>query len=198
MSHRDPSPSAGRPVPSARRGRPKGVSRAARDEARKLGIAVSLVRICPLTAARLREIARTALAAENVSAATVSIAVVSGKTMRRLNRTHLNHDFDTDVLSFLFESASASRGRGRSIDGEVILSVDMARRVAPQVGSSVADELSLYLVHGLLHLCGYDDLSQSDRRAMKSRESAILKLLGIADIANSKPAIKNGRKRDVS
>ncbi len=54
----------------------------------------------------------------------------------------------------------------------------MAVRSAPRFDWSPAEELTLYLVHGLLHLCGYDDLTEPERRLMRRRERTILKLLG--------------------
>jgi probable rRNA maturation factor len=119
-----------------------------------------------ISAARIRQIVRQTLAAD-------------------LNRRHLNHDYETDVLSFLFDAepefASTStgpRGKGRRIDGEIVISAEMAVQSAPRFDWSPFDELTLYLVHGLLHLCGYDDLTEPERRLMRRRERAILKLLG--------------------
>ena len=57
-------------------------------------------------AGRIRKIARLVLAAEEVAGAAISVALVDNRTIHRLNRKHLNHDFETDVLSFLFDSES--------------------------------------------------------------------------------------------
>jgi probable rRNA maturation factor len=54
----------------------------------------------------------------------------------------------------------------------------MASQSASRFGWSPAQELALYLIHGLLHLCGYDDGTEPERRLMRRRERAILKLLG--------------------
>jgi probable rRNA maturation factor len=144
-----------------------------------------------LTPTRLRRIARAALEAEQVSAATISIALVDNAEIRRLNRRHLSHDYATDVLSFLFDS-DVTAGAGRRIDGEVVASVEMATRCAPRFDWTPAEELALYLVHGLLHLCGYDDHTAADRRTMNARQRAILGSLGIG---RGKPA---GTWRDTS
>ena len=139
-------------------------------------------------AGRIRRIARLVLAAEEVARATISVALVDNQAIHRLNRRHLNHDYETDVLSFLFESEpdvrgttatpENPRGQRRRIDGEIVISAEMALQSAPRFGWSAAEELALYLVHGLLHLCGYDDGSDSERRLMRKRERAILNLLG--------------------
>jgi probable rRNA maturation factor len=147
--------------------------------------------------AYVRKVTRTVLAAERVAAAQISVALADNATVRRVNRDFLRHDYDTDVLSFLFESslvtpgrqpkkrgvsdqAAELRGAGRRIDGEVLVSAEMAVQMADRFGWSPRDELTLYLVHGLLHLCGYDDLSPAERRLMRERERAILAQLKIA------------------
>ncbi len=71
------------------------------------------------------------------------------------------------------------RGAGRRIDGEVLVSAEMAVQMSARFGWSPRDELTLYLVHGLLHLCGYDDLSPAERRLMRQRERTILAQLKI-------------------
>jgi probable rRNA maturation factor len=146
--------------------------------------------------AYVRKVTRTVLAAERIAAAQISVALADDATVRRVNRDFLGHDYDTDVLSFLFESSAVTlgrqpkrrgvsdqiaqpRGAGRRIDGEVLVSAEMAVQMAARFGWSARDELTLYLVHGLLHLCGYDDLSPAERRLMRQRERAILAQLKI-------------------
>lgn len=153
----------------------------------------------PVTVARVRKIARSVFAAERVACATVSIALVDNAALRRVNRDFLGHDYDTDVLSFLFESHCVAardtyrgirrRAHGRAIDGEVLVSGEMAARMAPRFGWNAREELTLYLVHGLLHLCEYDDQTPRERRVMREREQAILAELGIGWPA----AVRRGR-----
>lgn len=66
------------------------------------------------------------------------------------------------------------RGAGKVIGGEVVLSAETALRTAGDYGTRPADELALYLVHGLLHLCGYDDLTPREKRLMRRREAEAL------------------------
>ena len=156
---------------------------------------------------RIRQIARVVFEAEEVSRATISVALVDNGTIHRLNRQHLNHDEETDVLSFLFDSepgVSAARtgtrgprGKGSRLDGEVVISAEMALQTAPRFGWSAPEELTLYLVHGLLHLCGYDDLTDAERRVMRNREREILERLGISPVENAKrqQAAETGKAR---
>jgi len=143
----------------------------------------------------LQQIAEKTLAAEQVAAAEISIAVVDNARIRVLNCRHLGHDYDTDVLSFLLDCEESSppqnsapprnsaavdpgeespRGRGKRIGGEVILSAEMAVATAEDFDWSPHDEIVLYLVHGLLHLVGYDDCSDTQRRTMRFRERSLL------------------------
>jgi probable rRNA maturation factor len=144
----------------------------------------------PIDAARLEEIARTTLQAEGVAAAVISLAIVDDPTMHELNRTHLNHDYPTDVLSFLLEGSqepdldrddrrAGLAGFGKRLDGEIIISADTAIRESQTYDWDPQSELALYLVHGLLHLCGYDDLEEDQQADMRRREREILQIWGL-------------------
>lgn len=132
----------------------------------------------------VRDIVRQTLEAEQVAAASISVAIVSNAKIHELNRQYLDHDYETDVLSFLLEESfddvrlDVPRGSGRSIDGEVIVSAEMAIEMADQYSWDAQHELALYLVHGLLHLCGYDDLTVDELPIMRAREYDIFQLLG--------------------
>lgn len=131
----------------------------------------------------LRRVAERTLAEERVAEARLSVGLVGNSAIRELNRRYLGHDWDTDVLSFLLEceggpgktpAREPPRGAGKRIEGEVIVSAEMARGRAAEFHWSPRDELILYLVHGLLHLAGYDDRSERERCVMRSREREIL------------------------
>lgn len=117
------------------------------------------------------------LHSENISSAGISVAIVDDPRIHELNRRFLDHDYPTDVLSFLLD-ASGSDDR-RHIEGEVIVSADTARHRAREFNWRPLDELLLYVVHGTLHLCGYDDHESQERHLMRSRERSILGELGL-------------------
>ncbi len=127
------------------------------------------------------------LQAEHVVSASLSVAVVTDEAIHAVNRDHLGHDYATDVISFLYsEDTSGSgsvpavpRGAGKVIDGELVVSAETAVREAERFGWQPHDELSLYLVHGLLHLCGYDDLTAEELPLMRQREREILQIWGL-------------------
>ena len=120
---------------------------------------------------QLRRIVRDVLEHEGVSDAEISLVFVADDEMHALNRRHLEHDYPTDVLSFLLDEAETETGR--SIEAEIIVGTEYASRTAPQFGWSADDEVTLYVVHGLLHACGYDDLSPEKKRVMRRAEVVI-------------------------
>ncbi|MBW3540749.1 MAG: rRNA maturation RNase YbeY [Planctomycetes bacterium] len=125
----------------------------------------------------LERIAQRTLEAECIASAEISVAVVDDAAIHELNRRWLDHDEPTDVLSFLLDERVDDGGR--RIEGEVVLSAETAHRRAPEFGWDHGDELALYLVHGLLHLAGYDDLEPEARLEMRHREREILSLCGV-------------------
>ncbi len=139
---------------------------------------------------RLVDIVRSVLAAEKCVSATISIAIVDNKTIHDLNVRYLQHDYPTDVLSFLLEEEvdaaslpipkSAPRGCGKRIEGEIILSSEMAKKMATKYRWQPLDEVTLYVVHGLLHLCGYDDMTQKKQASMQQREREVLADWGLS------------------
>jgi len=123
--------------------------------------------------ARLREVAAAILRDAGYTAGSLSIAIVDDPTIHELNRKFLDHDYPTDVLSFVLEQEP-----GR-LEGEVIVSADTAQRTAEKLSWTAGDELLLYVVHGTLHLVGHDDLSDEPRAAMRKAERAYLARLGV-------------------
>jgi probable rRNA maturation factor len=126
-----------------------------------------------LEPARLRKAVRDVLREAGILAGWVSLAVLDDRAIRRINRRYLKHDRPTDVLSFLLERS------GGYLEGEVIVSAQRARAVAPQFGWTAADELLLYVIHGALHLVGCEDTTPPARAEMRRRERACLARFGL-------------------
>jgi probable rRNA maturation factor len=118
----------------------------------------------PLDPAPLAEAARRALAAEGAELAGLSLALVDEERMVALNRRLLGRDHPTDVIAF-----EAEEGQG-----EMIVSVDAAARQAEEFGHSLTDELRFLIVHGALHVLGWDDTVPADRQRMIERQHEIL------------------------
>lgn len=115
-----------------------------------VSIATEGVRL-PVARTRIDALVRSVLRAERVSEALVSVAFVSSTTMARLNRQHLGHRGATDVISFAFNGA-----HGATRIGDIYISPDIARRNAREWGVGVREELARLVVHGVLHVLGYD------------------------------------------
>jgi probable rRNA maturation factor len=125
-------------------------------------------------APRLKRAAREVIASAGFKDAEISIAVVDDARMHTLNRQYLRHDYPTDVLSFVLEQDQ------RSLEGEIIVSADYAAREAERFNWSVNDELLLYVIHGSLHLIGYDDQTPEAKAAMRAKEVEFLGKFNLA------------------
>jgi probable rRNA maturation factor len=134
----------------------------------------------PIDRGRMREVVRTVLSGEDIAEAEISLAFVDNPTIHRLNQRYLQHDEPTDVLSFPLSEPNSSR-----LAGELVIGVEVALTQAAERGHDVQAELALYVIHGLLHLCGYDDHEPADASAMRERERHYLRQLGLPDIAPS-------------
>jgi probable rRNA maturation factor len=126
--------------------------------------------------ADLRTLVRNVLAGEGIAEADLSIALVDDATIHSLNRLHLNHDWPTDVITFSLGDSGDS-----AIEAELIVSTEMAWRTAQEAGADPSAELALYVVHGLLHLCGFDDVRPEDAARMRKREEEVLAREGIVN-----------------
>ena len=127
---------------------------------------------------RMRETVRVVLEGEGVNDAEISLAFVDNPTIHRLNQRYLQHDEPTDVLSFPLSEPNA-----RKLAGEVVIGVEVAKAQAEERGHDVQAELALYVIHGLLHLCGYDDHTDNDAARIRERERHYLEALDWPDIA---------------
>lgn len=132
--------------------------------------------LVPIDRPRLREIVRLVLAEEDINDYEISLAFVDNPTIHRINKQFLDHDEPTDVITFPYSS-------GKVLVGELVIGVEVALEQARAGGHPVDAELALYVVHGLLHLVGYDDKDAHDRRQMRARERHHLGGLGLPDIS---------------
>lgn len=109
----------------------------------------------------------------NLTSLMVSVSIVDDQAIQELNAEQLGHDWATDVISFVIQRV------GDAVDGEVVASWDTAARLAPQAGWDAADELLLYVVHGMLHVAGLDDIEAEDRTQMRQAEQSCLLAIGV-------------------
>lgn len=100
-----------------------------------------------------------------------AIHLVAAREMTRVNEGFLNHQGSTDVITFDNNEPQS----GYELMGELFICIDDAIAQAKQFGATCESELLRYVVHGLLHLRGYDDLKPDLRRVMKRQENRLLK-----------------------
>jgi len=109
--------------------------------------------------------------------AELSILLVDDKDMREINREYRNVDRPTDVIAFAMREGEFGE-LNQEILGDVIISVDTAGRQALQRGVSVMNELVFLLIHGILHLHGYDhEINMEEKAKMEKKEEEILNYL---------------------
>jgi probable rRNA maturation factor len=111
-----------------------------------------------------------------VSAAGATVAFVSDRAMRELNRTWRGKTSTTDVLSFPAAQDKFEKRAGSNL-GDVVISVAQASRQARENGLTLDQEIAQLILHGLLHLCGYDH--SSDSGEMNRLELRLRRKLGI-------------------
>ena len=126
----------------------------------------------------LKAAARAVLEGEGVPAAKLGIAFVDNPHIHRLNNQFLQHDEPTDVLTFPY----SVRG-SKKLEGEIVIGFQVAEEQAKERGHALEHELTLYVIHGCLHLCGYHDHTERLSEEMRKRERHYLALLGLPDIA---------------
>lgn len=110
---------------------------------------------------------------EGVQIASLSLVMADRETVWTVNRDWLRHDYPTDVVSFVLDEDAQGRGE---IDGEIYVDLDMAAERADEFDATPEQEALRYIVHGLLHLIGYDDATDGERGTMRQLEDRYLEL----------------------
>ncbi len=100
----------------------------------------------------------------------ITVIFVNDTMSRRLNRRFLAHDRPTDVIAFPF-------GEGSNLEGEIYVNLDKARRQARAYHVTAANETARLIIHGTLHLLGFDDRTRATARRMKAREDFLVSRL---------------------
>jgi probable rRNA maturation factor len=130
----------------------------------------------PELAARVARSARRLLRELRLADAELSVVLCSDAVIHALNRDWRGRDRPTDVLSFAQGEGEGARPEG--LLGDVVISVDTAQRQADERGATLGRETDRLLVHGLLHLLGYDhEVSPAEARRMQRRERALDRVL---------------------
>jgi probable rRNA maturation factor len=151
----------------------RGVAPPAQPERLAVAVAVHGIRT-PVDRPQLTRLARYVLRTERVRDAMMSIALVSSRAIAALNAKYLGHEGPTDVIAFGFSAPGP--GTGPTL-GDVYICPAVARLNARAFGVAFADEIDRLVVHGSLHVLGWDHPAgaQRERSPMWRRQEAILK-----------------------
>ena len=106
---------------------------------------------------------------EGKSLGDVSLIFCSDEHLLQMNKEYLDHDYYTDIITFDYTEGSL-------VSGDLFISIDRVLDNANQFNVAFQDELHRVYVHGLLHLCGYKDKSDSEELLMRSKENQMLEL----------------------
>jgi probable rRNA maturation factor len=120
----------------------------------------------------------------------LAIYIIHAPEMAKLNKTYLRHNGSTDVITFDYSEPETSNPKLKNVlHGELFVSIDDAISQAREFRTTWQSELARYVIHGILHLRGYDDLEPAARRKMKREEGRLLK-----EISRAFPLSKLARK----
>ncbi|MFA6569742.1 MAG: rRNA maturation RNase YbeY [Bacteroidota bacterium] len=120
----------------------------------------------PLPNKKLADVVRIVLKKEKIKKAKINIVLVDNDELRKLNKKFLNHNYNTDVISFDISE--------EFLEGEIYISVDKAIEQTDEYKVSLTKELMRLAIHGALHLAGYDDSTNNERNKMTALENAYL------------------------
>lgn len=126
----------------------------------------------------LKRTARALLNAVGQEGSALSLSLVSDRKIRALNRAHRGHDRPTDVLSFPLATFEDPVLHERLL-GDVVISVDTARRQAADYDAGIQDEVHRLLIHGILHVLGHDHEKARERACMEAEERRLAAIIGM-------------------
>ena len=127
----------------------------------------------------LRATAQRLLSAAGEAGSSLSLTLVGDEAMRELNRAHRGKDAPTDVLSFPLLDPDHVSGEEERMLGDVVISVDTARRQAADYDAPLQRELERLLIHGILHVLGHDHMEPAERATMEAEERRLATAIGM-------------------
>ncbi|MFT6715604.1 MAG: putative rRNA maturation factor [Saprospiraceae bacterium] len=107
---------------------------------------------------------------EKLTADTISYIFCNDEYLHKMNLKYLNHDTYTDIITFDYSE-------NKSVSGDLFISYDRIKQNASTFKSGVKKELHRVMIHGVLHLCGYRDKTETEKKLMRNKENYYLDCL---------------------
>ena len=149
-----------------------------------------------IDARRLKSAAATLCTELNIADGELGVNFVNARQMTLVNETFLKHQGSTDVITFDHKDQPLrKKTRAPEIHGELFICVDEAIIQARRFKTHWRSEVVRYLIHGVLHLLGHDDLKAAPRRSMKREENRLVRLLE-KDLNGAKPRFSRNLEKD--
>lgn len=129
---------------------------------------------------KINQVAAICLREEEIpEAAEVDLLFVDNEAIREMNLEYRDKDSATDVLSFpMYEADEAIEEEEEILFGDIVISLERAQEQCAEYGHSLEREVMYLLVHGLLHLAGYDHVEEEDKKQMRAQEEKLLAVIG--------------------
>lgn len=107
----------------------------------------------------------------------INYLFTNDKEVLKINQEFLGHDYYTDIITFDTSDYGLDPAEEDKVSSDIVISVDTVRENAKTYGATFEDELHRVIIHGILHLIGYDDHTDEDRAQMREQEDKALLLL---------------------
>lgn len=131
----------------------------------------------PVKVKSIRKIAENILSCLNISNCELSILLLDNKGIREINKRYLGRNCSTNVISFSLKEGEFGEVNPQLL-GDVVISVEKAQEQAESQGTKIEEEITYLLIHGILHLLGYNHVkSKNERKKMRKKEEEIFKLI---------------------
>jgi rRNA maturation RNase YbeY len=111
------------------------------------------------------------LKSENGVCDSVNVLFCGDEEITEYNRKYLGHDYETDIITFRYDDVK--------VESDMIISLDTVKRNAGTYGTGFEKEIFRVIIHGVLHICGYEDKSRSGKLKMRKKENKYLKLTDV-------------------
>ncbi len=123
------------------------------------------------------------LSAEKHTCGNIQIILCSDEYLLKMNKDFLNHDYYTDIITFNYNNDK--------INGDLYISLDRVQDNASSLGVTTENEIQRVIIHGVMHLCGYNDKKKSEQIYMRNQENKCLEMLAKLQIS----AVSRGTKK---